>query len=162
VQQNIVAVADPSPSIANRIRPTFKLRIPVKRAPAPFKAFALVTIIASLIATSACSYSRTQVTLLGTPAPAKAATFEPAILDRLPQEKVLVVAEATKTYRDISWAKDACRDLGCDAAVIIGRRPRQVANLFQMDATSGGSSGAAAPQTHTEYDDYLYQFVVLP
>jgi hypothetical protein len=74
-----------------------------------------------------CTYSRTQVTLVGTLAPAKAAALEPAILDRMPQGKVQVVAEGTKTYQDEGWAKDACRDLGCDAAVINGRRPRQQA-----------------------------------
>jgi hypothetical protein len=111
---------------------------------------------------SSCTYSRSQVTLVGTPAPAKAATFEPAILDRLPQGKVQVIAEGTKTFRDVGWAKDACRDLGCDAAVITGRRPRQVANLIQTDASVNGSPGRAAPQTHTVYDEYFYQFLILP
>lgn len=111
---------------------------------------------------ASCAYSRSQVTLIGTPAPAKAATFEPAILDRMPQGKVQVVAEATKNYRSVSWAKDACRDLGCDAAVITGRKPRQVANLIQTDASVNGSPGRSAPQTHTVYDEYFYQFVLLP
>lgn len=118
-------------------------------------------VLAALLLTS-CTYSRSQVTLIGTPAPAKAATFEPAILDRMPQGKVQVVAQGTKPHLDVTWAKDACRDLGCDAAVITGRRPRQVANLIQTDASVNGSPGRSAPQTHTVFDEYFYQFVLLP
>jgi hypothetical protein len=121
-----------------------------------------LVIIAVIVLLTSCTYSRSQVTLIGTPAPSKAATFEPAILDRMPQGKVQVVAEGSKGHRDLSWAKDACRDLGCDAAVITGRRPRQVANLIQTDASVNGSPGRSAPQTHTVFDEYFYQFVILP
>lgn len=108
-----------------------------------------------------CGYNRSQVTLTGTPGVAKSESFEPAILDRLPGGNIPVIANATKTYRSISWAQDACRDLGCNAVVVTGIKPRQKANLFQM-STSTGSSGPSPVQTHTTYDAYYYQFVVLP
>lgn len=128
----------------------------------PLLSQVIVIFVLTIISLTSCTYSRSQVTLIGTPAPAKAATFEPAILKQMPSGKVQIVAEGAKPHLDVSWAKDACRDLGCDAAVITGRRPRQVANLIQTDASYGGSPGRSAPQTHTVYDEYFYQFVVLP
>ena len=113
------------------------------------------------LAFTGCGYERAQVTLVGTPATAKGDTFEPAILDQSPSGNVKIVATASKSYRDVSWATDACRDLGCDAVVIIASKPRQVANFIQMNASSGNASSSGT-QTHTVYDQYDYQFIVLP
>ena len=109
-----------------------------------------------------CGYERAEVTMVGTPATAKSATFEPAILDKFPSTSVKIVATARKKYHSKGWAIDACRDLGCDAVVVIGSKPRQEANLIQMSSSVNGSASSNETQTHFVYDQYDYQFIVFP